>query len=156
MINKRLKEFLDKKGISYTMLQHEEAFTAQEIAALSHTPGKERVKVVILISDERYFMVALPASYRIDLEKLKGILKVENLRLSTEEEFGKLFPDCEIGAMPPFGNLYDIDTYVDETLSECETIVFLAGSHKESIKMGYKDYTEAVRPKMAQFAVKLH
>jgi len=155
MINKRLKEFLDGKGISYTVLQHQEAFTAQEIAALLHIPGKERVKVVILKGDEKYFMTALPASYRIDMEKLRKALNVEDLRLSTEEEFGKLFLDCEVGAMPPFGNLYDMDTYVDVTLSEGETIVFLAGSHRESIKMRYKDYAEVVKPIMAQFAVKL-
>lgn len=156
MISKKLKEFLDQKGISYSVFQHEEAFTAQELAAISHIPGREMVKVVILVGNGRHFMVVLPASYRVDLEELKGILKVENLRLSTEEEFGKLFPDCEIGAMPPFGNLYNIETYVDRILTEDETIVFLAGNHRESIKMKYKDYDEAVRPNVAQFAIKLH
>jgi len=156
MVNKKLKEFLDKKGIDYTVFQHEEAFTAQELAAVSHIPGREMIKVVIVRSDEKYFMAVLPASYRIDMEKLKKVLNVASLRLSTEEEFGRLFPDCEIGAMPPFGNLYNIDTYVDKVVSEEEVIVFLAGNHKESIKMKYKDYAEAVKPVVTEFIVKLH
>lgn len=153
---KKFKELLKEKGVNYEVLKHEEAFTAQEIAATTHTPGKEMVKVVILSGDEKYFMAVLPASYRIDNEKLKGILNVKNLRLSTEEEFEKLFPDCEVGAMPPIGNLYNIDVYVDKVLSEDEIIVFLAGNHKESIKMKYKDYAEVVKPNVGEFAVKLH
>jgi Ala-tRNA(Pro) deacylase len=152
----KLKKFLDEKKVKYETIKHEEAFTAQEIAATIHTPGKEMVKVVILNGDEKFFMTVLPASYRIDIEKLKAFLKVKNLRLSTEEEFEKLFPDCEVGAMPPFGNIYNIDVYVDKVLSEDETIVFLAGNHKESIKMKYKDFVKLVKPNVAEFAVKLH
>lgn len=152
---KKLKKILDEKGIKYEVIKHGEAFTAQEIAATTHTPGKEMVKVVILNGDEKYFMVVLPASYRIDNEKLKKTLQVKNLRLSTEEEFGKLFPDCEVGAMPPFGNLYNIDVYVDRVLTEDETIVFLTGNHRESIKMKYKDLARIVKPNVADFAIKL-
>ncbi len=153
---KKLNELLKGKGINYKTIKHDEAFTAQEIAAVTHIPGKETVKVVIMNGDEKYFMAVLPASYRIDTEKLKNLLNVKKLRLSTEEEFGNLFPDCEIGAMPPFGNLYNIPVYIDKTLSEDETIVFLAGDHKESIKMQYKDYAGVVKPNVEEFAVKLH
>ena len=152
----KLKKFLKEKGIDYKTIKHDEAFTAQEIAAVTHVPGKETVKVVIVNGDDKYFMAVLPASYRIDTEKLKNILKVKKIKLSTEEEFENLFPDCEIGAMPPFGNLYDIPVYVDSTLTEDETIVFLAGNHKESIKIKYKDYSKAVKPKVEEFAVKLN
>jgi len=153
---KKLKELLKKKNINYKTIKHTEAFTAQEIAATTHTPGKEMAKVVIINGDDKYFMAVLPASYRIDTEKLKNVLKVKKLRLSTEEEFEKLFPDCEIGAMPPFGNLYDIPVYVDKTLSEDENIVFLAGNHKVSMRMAYKDFAEIVKPNTEEFAVKLH
>jgi Ala-tRNA(Pro) deacylase len=152
----KLKKLLEEKKVKYEAIKHEEAFTAQEIAATTHTPGKEMVKVVILNGDEKFFMAVLPASYRIDIEKLKGIVNVKNLRLSTEEEFERLFPDCEVGAMPPFGNLYNIGVYVDKVLSEDETIVFLVGNHKESIKMKYKDFTKLVKPNVEEFAVKLH
>ena len=153
---KKLKELLKKKNINYKTIKHTEAFTAQEIAATTHTPGKEMAKVVIINGDDKYFMAVLPASYRIDTEKLKNVLKVKKLRLSTEEEFEKLFPDCEIGATPPFGNLYDIPVYVDKTLSEDENIVFLAGNHKVSMRMAYKDFAEIVKPNTEEFAVKLH
>lgn len=152
----KLKKFLKEKGIDYKTIKHDEAFTAQEIAAVTHVPGKESVKVVIVNGDDKYFMAVLPASYRIDTEKLKKILNVKKLKLSTEEEFENLFPGCETGAMPPFGNLYDLPVYIDSALTEDETIVFLAGDHKESIKMKYKDYDGAVKPVAGGFAVKLN
>lgn len=153
---KKLKSLLEEKRISYEVLKHEEVFTAQEIAATTHTRGKEMAKVIILNGDNKYFMIVLPASYRIDIEKLKIILNVKNLRLSTEEELEKLFPDCEVGATPPFGNLYNIDVYADKVLSEDKTIVFLTGSHKESIKMTYKDFDKVVKPHVEEFGLKLH
>lgn len=156
MICERLKKFLDEKGVAYTVIRHSEAFTAQEIAAAMHVHGKELVKVIIVKSGDRYYMCALPASYRVDMGKLKNVLDVKDLRLATEEEFSNLFSDCEVGAMPPFGNLYKMDTHMDRVVTENEEIVFQAGDHMEAIKMRYSDYAELVRPIVADFTVKLH
>lgn len=156
MICERLKRFLDERGVVYTVIRHPEAFTAQEIAAAMHVHGKMLIKVIILKSGDRYYMCALPASYRADMEKLKNVLGVKDLRLATEEEFSNLFPDCEVGAMPPFGNLYKMDTHVDRVVTENKEIVFQAGDHIEAITIGYSDYAELVRPIVADFAVKIH
>ncbi|MEW6215634.1 MAG: YbaK/EbsC family protein [Nitrospirota bacterium] len=156
MICERLKKFLDERGVAYIVIRHPELFTAQEIAAAMHVHGKELVKVIIVKSGDRYYMCALPASYRVDMEKLKNVLDVKDLRLATEEEFSNLFPDCEVGAMPPFGNLYKMETHVDRVITENKEIVFQAGDHLEAIKMKYSDYVELVRPVVADFAVKIH
>ncbi len=155
MICKKLKDYLDKNSVNYKVLVHPEAFTAQEIAAALHVPGKELAKVVIIKAGERFVMAVLPASWKIDMHKLKELLQTKDVRLATEEEFGKLFPDCEVGAMPPFGNLYDIDVYEDKTLSEDKEIFFLAGNHMESIKMDYADYAALVKPKIAEFGMRI-
>ena len=155
MICGKLKKFLDEKGVNYKTIKHPEAFSAQEVAASIHVPGKEMAKVVILKGDDKYFMSVLPASYIVITDVLKKILNVKNLRLATEEEFENLFPDCEVGAMPPFGNLYNVDVYMDKTLSQNKEIVFLAGSHMESIRIKYNDYVALVKPIIVEFAVKL-
>ncbi|MBI5198601.1 MAG: YbaK/EbsC family protein [Nitrospirae bacterium] len=155
-ICKKLKEFLDQNNVRYQVAGHPEVYTAQEIAASLHVPGKELAKVVMIKSVDRFVMTVLPASWRIDMVKLKDILKVKDVQLATEEEFKDLFPDCEVGAMPPFGNLYGFDVYVDKALSEDDEIFFQAGNHIESIKMTYKDYSKLVKPKVAEFGVHLH
>ncbi|MEK6690175.1 MAG: YbaK/EbsC family protein [Nitrospirota bacterium] len=162
-ICKKLKEFLDQNNVKYQVAGHPEVYTAQEIAAALHVPGKELAKVVMIRSVEdpthregRFVMTVLPASWRIDMAKLKDILKAKDMKLATEEEFKDLFPDCEVGAMPPFGNLYGFDVYVDKALSEDDEIFFQAGNHIESIKMTYEDYSKLVKPKVAEFGVHLH
>jgi Ala-tRNA(Pro) deacylase len=155
MICEKLKIFLDEKGVNYKAIKHSEAFSAQEIAASIHVPGKEMAKVVILKGEDKFFMSVLPASYIIVMDVLRKVLNEKNLRLATEEEFGKLFSDCEVGAMSPFGNLYNVDVYVDKTFSQNEEIVFLAGSHMESIRIKYNDYVSLVKPVIVEFAVKL-
>jgi Ala-tRNA(Pro) deacylase len=155
-ICKKLKEFLDQNNVRYQVAGHPEVYTAQEIAASLHVPGKELAKVVMIKSVDRFVMTVLPASWRIDMVKLKDILKVTDVKLATEEEFKNLFSDCEVGAMPPFGNLYGFDVYVDKALSEDDEIFFQAGNHIESIKMTYKDYSKLVKPKVAEFGVHLH
>lgn len=152
---KKLKDYLDKNGVSYEVITHREAFTAQEIAANLHVPGKQLAKVVMVKTGDRFIMTVLPAAWRIDLNKLKKILKDKKIKLATEEEFKGLFPDCDIGAMPPFGNLYDIETYVDTSLTDDEEIFFNAGTHFEVVRMKYKDFTGLVNPKVADFAVHL-
>jgi len=155
-IAKRLQEFLKEKKIEYRVFTHPEVYTAQEVAASMHVPGRELAKVVMVKADERLVMTVIPASTRVDFTKLKEILKTELVTLSTEAEFEGLFPDADPGAEPPFGNLYDVETIVDKALTEDEGICFNAGSHYEAVEISYKDYEGAVMPTVADFAVPLH
>ena len=137
-------------------ITHSRAFTAQEIAASIHCPGKELAKSVIVKADEKYVMVVLPASEKIDFSLLRQKIKAEELELSTEEEFKGLFPECEVGAMPIFGNLYDLSVYVSEDLIEDEDIYFNAGNHTQAIKMNTKDFVKLVKPKVLKIALQYH
>ena len=153
MPEKKLKEFLDSNKVKYTSIKHSPAYTAQEIAARSHTSGKEMAKTVMVKIDGKMAMAVLPASYKIDFEALMSVTGSTNVDLASEEEFKYMFPDCEIGAMPPFGNLYDLDVYVSETLAEDEEINFNAGTHSELIRMKYKDFEELAKPKVLKFSL---
>ncbi len=155
-IVERVEGVLKKNNISYKTFKHQEVYTAQEIAAAMHVPGQDLAKVVMVKAKERYIMTVMPASRRIDFRKLKEVLHEADLRLATEEEFKTVFPDCEAGAEPPFGNLYNIETYVDKSLAEDEHIFFNAGNHYETVVMDYTDYDKVVRPRVAEFAVHLH
>ncbi len=145
---KKLKEFLDGHDVKYVSISHSPAYSAQTIAESAHIPGKELVKTVIVRIDDNFAMVILPASYRVHLGHLKVELSASHVELATETEVENLFPDCEKGAMPPFGNLYGMDVYVAEQLTEDEEIVFSAGSHTELIRMSYKDFESLVTPKI--------
>jgi Ala-tRNA(Pro) deacylase len=151
---RKLKDFLDKHNIQYVTCIHSTAYTSQQIAASAHIPGKDLAKTVMVKLDGDMVMAVVPASYRIDLEKLKKIAKAKKAALADEAEFKNMFPDCEVGAMPPFGNLYDIPVYVSESLAEDEEIAFNAGSHRELIKMTYNDFERLVKPKKASFSIK--
>lgn len=144
---KKLKEFLDKEGVKYVAITHSPAYTAQEIAASAHIPGQDLAKTVIVTLDGRMAMAVLPASYRIDFDLLKDATGAAKVELATEKEFKDMFPGCEVGAMPPFGNLYGMDVYVAETLAEDDEIAFNAGSHAELVKLDYADFDRLVRPK---------
>ena len=148
----KLREFLDQNGVHYEVGSHRLAFTAQEVAAAQHVPGKELAKVVMLRSGTAFIMTVLPAPYRVDIERAKAALGKSDLSLATEQEFKNLFPQCEAGAEPPFGNLYNLPVYVDQTLTRDEDIVFNAGSHTQTIKMKYADFARLVQPKVAAFA----
>jgi Ala-tRNA(Pro) deacylase len=148
----QLKDFLDKNNIKYVSIKHSSAYTAQEIAAAAHIPGKELAKTVILKIDGKMVMAILPASYKVDFELLKEATGASNIRLADEHEFIDKFPGCEPGAMPPFGNLYNVDVYVAKTLIEDEEIAFNAGTHTELIKMNYKDFEKLVNPKILEFS----
>jgi Ala-tRNA(Pro) deacylase len=150
-INK-VKAFLDAHGTKYVVISHSKAYTAQGIAAIAHISGRELAKVVVIKLDGDLAMAVLPASYQVDLEELKKRIGVSKAELATEREFKQHFPDCETGAMPPFGNLYDIPVYVDETLSEDREIAFNAGSHYELIKMSYRDFERLVKPEVMDFS----
>jgi Ala-tRNA(Pro) deacylase len=152
-INK-LREFLDAHEVKYVAIKHSLAYTAQEIAASAHIPGRELAKTVIVKVDGKMAMAVLPSSYRVDLEALKRATGAKTVELATEGEFKDLFPECHAGAMPPFGNLYGMDVYVAESLREDEEIAFNACSHTELIRMSYKDYERLVKPKILRFSVK--
>ena len=148
----KVKDFLDANAVKYVVISHSKAFTAQGIAAVSHISGKEVAKTVIVKLDGALAMAVLPASYQVDLSALRRATGVQEAALATEREFKQHFPDCETGAMPPFGNLYGIPVYVDETLSEDQEIAFNAGSHYELIKMAYLDFERLVGPEVLSFS----
>jgi Ala-tRNA(Pro) deacylase len=151
---KKLKEYLDSHKIKYESISHSEVHTAQEIAASAHIPGKELAKTVMVKIDGKMAMAVLPASYRIDFELLKAAAGASYVELASEEEFEDLFPGCEVGAMPPFGNLYGMDVFVAASLAEDEDIAFNAGSHTELIRLSYKDFERLVAPKAHKFSNK--
>jgi len=150
-ILKRLQNYLDSHNIPYEVVSHPTAYTAHDVAETLHVSANMFAKVVIVKADERLLMVVLPASWKVDFKQLKDVLRAENVRLATEYEFAQLFPDCDIGSMPPFGNLYGIEVYVDELLTRDEEILFEAGTHAGAIKLRYKDFAELVHPKVAEF-----
>jgi Ala-tRNA(Pro) deacylase len=148
----KIRKFLDKHNIKYTIIKHSSAYTAQEIAASAHISGKELAKTVMIKFDGKMAMAVLPASYKISFDDLKEVLGVEKVRLAYEQEFMDKFPDCEVGAMPPFGNLYGLEVYVAESLADDEEIAFNACSHTELIRMRYKNFEELVKPKRMKFS----
>ncbi|MCG2588868.1 aminoacyl-tRNA deacylase [Rhodohalobacter sulfatireducens] len=154
MALEKLTSYLDEKGIKYVVVRHSKAFTAQEVAASAHIPGKEMVKTVMVKVDDDIKMFVLPSTHDVDFEAIKDTFDAENVELASESEFEDMFPDCEIGAMPPFGNLFDMDTYVAEVLTEDEKIAFNAGTHKEVVKMNYKDFEDLVNPEIVPIAVR--
>lgn len=154
MILKRLMEFLDQQQIKYVVVTHSPAFTAQEVAATVHIPGEEVAKAVMVKVDGKMAMAVVPASYMVDFRKLKDAAVARKIELATETEFKDLFPECEVGAMPPFGNLYNLDVFASDTLAEDEEISFNAGSHRELVRMAYKDFERLVKPKVMSFSVK--
>jgi Ala-tRNA(Pro) deacylase len=148
----KLKEYLDRHGIKYVTITHSPASTAQTIAAAAHIPGKDLAKTVMVALDENLAMAVLPSSVMVDLERLREAAGAEKARLATEAEFKGLFPECEVGAMPPFGNLWDMEVYVDPMLAKDENIAFNAGSHVELIKLAYQDFARLVRPRTIPLA----
>lgn len=147
----KLKEFLDRERVKYVSLNHSPAFTAQEIAAAAHVPGTELAKTVVVHLDGKIAMAVLPANLKIVMEDLREAAGTEHARFATEDEFKRLFADCEVGAMPPFGNLYGMDVYAATPLTKDKEIAFNAGSHTELIKMAYNDFARLVKPKVASF-----
>jgi Ala-tRNA(Pro) deacylase len=146
MITEKLKKYLDESGVRYEAIRHGEAYTAQEIASTMHVSGKNMVKSVILKSDAGYLMAVLPADRRVDVAALRADLGFRMVALATEEEIKKIFPDCEAGAMPPFGNLYGLPVYADSALREDKNRVFNAGTHNEAVRMTYTDFFRLARP----------
>jgi Ala-tRNA(Pro) deacylase len=154
MTASKLTEYLDQNQIRYVTIKHSEAHTAQEIAASAHVKGKELAKTVIVKVDKDLVMAVLPSSYQVDFVDLARALGKGKVRLAVEQDFGDRFPDCELGAMPPFGNLYDVPVYVAQSLAEDEEIAFNACSHTELIRMKYSDFERLVQPRVLKFSTK--
>ena len=152
MAIKKLKDFLDENNVRYITVSHSPAYTAQEIASIAHLPGKAIAKTVLVKIDGKLAMVVLPGSFKINFEELKKVTGSDKARLADEHEFIDKFPDCEVGAMPPFGNLYGVEVFVENSLAEDEEIAFNACSHSQLIKMAYADYEKLVKPVRLAFA----
>jgi Ala-tRNA(Pro) deacylase len=152
----KLREFLDSHNIKYLVLSHSLAYTAQGIAALTHISGKELAKTVIVKIDGNLAMAVVPASCHVDLSLLKTAAGAQSVEIATEKDFTDRFPDCETGAMPPFGNLYDMAVFADEVLASHKEITFNAGTHRELVRMDWDDLARLVNPKMVKItAVKV-
>lgn len=150
---KKVKDYLDNNKIKYVIISHSPAFTALEVAATTHVSGQQLAKTVMVKLDGRMSMIVLPANYKIDFNLLKEITGARKIELADEDEFISIFPKCEVGAMPPFGNLYNLEVFVSETLTLGEEIAFAAGSHSEVIKMSYKDFAMLVKPIVMKISV---
>jgi Ala-tRNA(Pro) deacylase len=148
----RMEQYLRENGVGFEVLTHSQAFTMQEVAAALHVPGDQVAKVVIVCAGDEMAMLVLPAPYRLNIDKARALLGVEDARLAKEKEFAALFPDCATGAMPPFGNLYDVPVYVDQTLAAQPNIVFRIGTHRETMKIVYADFDRLAEPTVGEFA----
>lgn len=147
MLIRQIREFLDGHGIPYVTITHSPAFTAQEVAASAHVAGKELAKTVVVKLDDQMAMAVVPAFEKVDLVHLRDAARAAHVELAGEWEFKERFPDCELGAMPPFGNLYGMDVFIADSLTEGESIAFNAGSHTELVRMSCRDFERLVHPK---------
>jgi len=149
---RKLREFLDSHRVKYVSMTHSPAFTAQEVASMAHIRGEEFAKTVIVKIDGAMVMAVLPASFQVDMATFHALTHGHSCTLAPEREFRAHFPECETGAMPPFGQLYGMPVYVDESLTHDKEIAFNAGTHHEVVRMAYKDFAKLVEPKVAAFS----
>ena len=156
MATTNLLQYLNKTGVPFELLTHVPAFSAHDVAAATHIPDSESAKTIIIRADDSKWMVVLPADHRLNENMVRHALGAKHIHFVQEEELISLFPDCEVGAMPPLGNLYSIQVIVDKSITHDEEIVFNACTHTESIKMKYKDFENLVKPRIAQIAEPLH
>jgi Ala-tRNA(Pro) deacylase len=147
-----LDEYLKERQVPFERLEHPTTYTANGIARLLHIPGKEVAKTILLRVDDHHALVVLPATHQVDLERVKHDLSAQHVALASEEEMARLFPDCEPGAIPPFGSLYHLTTLVDEALAEDEEIVFEGQNHHEAIRMAYRDFEKQEHPRLGHFS----
>lgn len=147
-----LMEYLDRQNVAYVVITHSPAYTAQGVAGLAHISGKELAKVVIVRLDGRLAMAVIPAKFHVDLELIRRAAKAQVVALATEEEFKDRFPECETGAMPPFGSFFGLNVFADESLEKDKEIAFNAGTHRELIRMSWDDFKKVAKPKIARFA----
>ncbi len=150
---KRLEKLFREENVKFKVVKHEEAWSAQRLAGLLHIPGEQLAKVVMVRGDDQWYMLVLPAPNRLEMPKVKRMLKAKEVQLAKEEEFANLFPDCDVGAMPPFGNLYDVPVYVDRALTMQSEITFPAGSHREVMQLAYADFERTAQPVVGDFSI---
>jgi len=148
----RLEAYLREQQVSFTVQHHRPAYTAQDVAASEHIPGKLVAKVVVVFADDALVMLVLPASHRVDLTRVGAAIGARSVYFAGEGELAAIFPDCAVGAMPPFGNLYHLPVYVDRMFAEDTTIVFQAGTHTDTISIPYADFARLVKPTVVEFA----
>ena len=148
----RIRDYLDSQNVPYETLRHSQAFTAQEVAHSLRVSGKKYVKAVAARGDGKPVLVVMLASHRLNFQEAKSALKAGQLNLLAESELAGLFPDCDVGAVPPFGNLYQLDVWVDRAVASAEYILFCAGTHEECIRMRYADFAKLTRPFVGHFA----
>jgi Ala-tRNA(Pro) deacylase len=144
---------LKSSGIAYEILKHPQAFTAQEVAATVHVTGKEVAKTVVVNVDGKFAMAVIPAPHKVSLRLLKELLGAKEVRLASETELTQLFPDCEVGAMPPFGNLYNMPVYISTAFKDRTELIFNACTHTEVIKISYADFERLVQPRIGEISV---
>jgi Ala-tRNA(Pro) deacylase len=148
----KIREYLDSHDVKYLVISHSLAYTAQGVAALAHVSGKKLAKTVILKIDGVLAMAVVPASAHVDLDRLRVLTGCNAVEIAAEQEFQNAFPDCELGAIPPFGNLYDMPVYVDVSLADHEEITFSAGTHRELVRMSWQDMLRVVKPTIAELS----
>ena len=151
-VTKRLVDMLEKEGVKFERATHPEVYTTQEVAAVQHERGRCVIKTVVVKADGDFVLAAVPAALKVDVEALGKLLGAKELAVAEEHEFAELFPDCEVGAMPPFGNLYGLPFWLDRRLTTCERLVFNAGTHTDTIKMGFADFERLASPEVGEFA----
>jgi len=155
-IPRKITEFLDSQGVSYEFRAHPPTYTSQKTAQAEHISGKTFAKTVMVVADRRLLMAVVPASHHVDLNRLRQMLGSQEVRLATEHEFVNMFPGCDLGAMPPLGNLFGRDVVADVSLKQIPTITFNAGTHTETISIKFQDFVRIVKPRMGSFAEMTH
>ena len=150
----RLEELFQKRKVGFDVVEHAKAAGAQRVARASGLPGRQIAKVVMVVADGDWAMMVLPATYKLSTKKAQKVLRARRVRIAAEEEFADLFPDCDTGAMPPFGDLYDLPLYVDHSLMNIPEIAFTAGVHGETMRISFADYERVAKPTIANFGDK--
>ena len=151
----RLEQYLRENNVPFEVMAHRQAYTMPEVAAALHVPGKQVAKVVVVKVDGEIVLLVMPSPRRLSLAKVRASLGAKKASLAREEDFAHLFPDCATGAMPPFGNLYDVPVYLDRTLAEEANIVFRVGTHRHTMRVAYADFARLVQPTVGDFAEQL-
>ncbi len=148
----RLEQLFRERGVPFQATAHQEVYTAQEVAAVEHVSGYAMAKIVAVSADDKLLLLVLPAPHRVALDKVKRALGAKEVHLAREEEFGRAFPDCEVGAMPPFGSLYGVPVYADAALAKDPQIVFRAGTHRETMTVAYADFERLEKPQVGEYS----
>lgn len=149
----RLETYLRDNGVGFEVREHPAAFTAQQVAAAEHVPGRRFAKVVMVKADDRLHMLVMPAPERVDRQRARAALGVNEFHIASESDFSATFADCDLGAMPPFGNLYGVPVVVDASLGENELMTFQTGTHTTTMTIRYEDFIRLVRPKVIELGV---